>query len=69
MHGTLNGTAVMLIKGGNDLTTVMTGLAGFLSLVAVLGFLFIYERYIGKHQLMTNRIDNSLNFQPNKNRN
>jgi uncharacterized protein len=38
LHGTLNGSAglaIMLIKGGNDLTVGMTGLAGFVVLIIV----------------------------------
>ena len=38
LHGTLNGTAglaVMVIKGGNDLTTGVTGIPGFIALAAV----------------------------------
>ncbi|MCC5623386.1 CPBP family glutamic-type intramembrane protease, partial [Nostoc sp. CHAB 5715] len=38
MHGTINGLAVLpisLIKGGNDLTVGMTGLAGFIAIAIV----------------------------------
>jgi uncharacterized membrane protein YjjP (DUF1212 family) len=38
MHGTLNGTAglaLMMVRGGNDLTVGLTGVAGFVVLLLV----------------------------------
>ncbi len=38
MHGTLNGTAglaLMMVRGGNDLTIGLTGVAGFVVLLLV----------------------------------
>jgi membrane protease YdiL (CAAX protease family) len=43
-HGTLNGTfglALLLIRGGSDLTVGVTGLAGFLALALLNGGLFL----------------------------
>ena len=55
IHGSLNATyglSIMLIKGGNDLTIGVTGLAGFIVLFVVnLGIFFfdhsIRERTVG----------------------
>jgi membrane protease YdiL (CAAX protease family) len=47
IHGSLNGTAglaILVIRGGNDLTIGVTGLAGFVVLTAVNAAIFIYER-------------------------
>lgn len=43
-HGTLNGTfglALLLIRGGNDLTVGVTGLAGFIALALLNGGLYL----------------------------
>jgi len=51
IHGSLNGTvglSVMVIKGGNDLTVGVTGLAGFIVLFIVNAGIFIYDRYPAK---------------------
>jgi uncharacterized protein len=61
MHGTMNaiaGISIMLIDGGNDLTTGVTGLAGFITLSIILAGLFIFDRYISKDRIFTNRISN-----------
>ena len=63
MHGTMNaiaGISIMLIDGGNDLTTGVTGLAGFITLAIFLAGLFIFDRYISKDKILTNRISNYL---------
>lgn len=55
LHGTLNATAglsILAIKGGNDLTVGVTGLAGFLVLIAVNIGLFIYEYASSKRSLI-----------------
>ncbi|NPV30693.1 MAG: CPBP family intramembrane metalloprotease [Firmicutes bacterium] len=54
MHGTLNGTyglAIMVIKGGNDLTVGVTGLAGFVVLVCVNLGLVVYDRIFAKEPI------------------
>jgi membrane protease YdiL (CAAX protease family) len=46
-HGGINslgGTAIMLLKGGNELLIGLTGLAGFIVLALVNIAIFIYER-------------------------
>ena len=46
-HGSLNGTvglAVIVIRGGNDLTIGVTGLAGFMVLVLVNLGIYVFER-------------------------
>jgi membrane protease YdiL (CAAX protease family) len=63
MHGTLNATvgiAIMVIKGGNDLTVGITGLAGFISLIVVLLLLYLYDNKLSKEKIMTNKISNYL---------
>lgn len=48
IHGSLNATAglaIMVIKGGNDLTVGITGLAGFIVLAIVNIILFIYGHF------------------------
>lgn len=47
LHGTLNATAglaIMMIRGGNDLTTGITGLPGFIVLALVDLGIFIFDR-------------------------
>lgn len=54
MHGTLNGTyglAIMVIKGGNDLTVGVTGLAGFVVLVCVNLGLLVYDLIFAKEPI------------------
>lgn len=49
MHGTLNasvGIPIMVVKGGNDLTTGMTGLPGFITLAVAILILVVYDRKI-----------------------
>jgi hypothetical protein len=54
------GISIMLIDGGNDLTTGVTGLAGFITLTIFLAGLFIFDRYISKDKILTNKISNYL---------
>lgn len=47
LHGTFNGTgglAIILLKGGSDLTVGMTGLAGFIVLAAVNLAIYVFDR-------------------------
>jgi membrane protease YdiL (CAAX protease family) len=53
MHGSLNATAglsMMLVKGGNDLTTGVTGLPGFVVLIAANIVLFFLLRRGGEYK-------------------
>jgi membrane protease YdiL (CAAX protease family) len=55
MHGTLNGTAgisILVVKGGNDLTVGIVGLAGFIVLAIINLGIFIYERFLAKEPLI-----------------
>jgi membrane protease YdiL (CAAX protease family) len=55
IHGSLNGTvglAIMVIKGGNDLTVGVTGVAGFIVLAVVNVGIFIYESVWAKEPVM-----------------
>lgn len=48
IHGSINATvglAVMVIRGGNDLTTGVTGIPGFIVLAMVNLVIFLYDRY------------------------
>jgi membrane protease YdiL (CAAX protease family) len=59
IHGTLNATAgisIMLTSGGNDLTTGLTGLAGFITLIFILILLYIYDSKITKEKILTGKI-------------
>jgi len=63
LHGTLNGTAgiaIILVKGGNDLTIGITGLAGFLALILVIFAFFIYDIYLSKEKIFYKKIDEIL---------
>jgi uncharacterized protein len=55
IHGSLNATVglpLMVIKGGNDLTVGVTGLAGFIVLTLTNLGLFIYDRYFAREKIM-----------------
>jgi membrane protease YdiL (CAAX protease family) len=55
MHGTLNATAglsIALVKGGNDLTVGVVGLAGFIVLGCVNTVLIVYDRFLTKKPIM-----------------
>jgi|PlaIllAssembly_1097288.scaffolds.fasta_scaffold3139964_1 hypothetical protein len=59
VHGTLNATAgisIMVIDGGNDLITGITGLSGFITLAVFLAGLFVYDNYISKDKILLNKI-------------
>ncbi len=50
MHGSVNASAgfgILLLRGGNDLTVGVTGLAGFMALALVDGALFVVDRVRG----------------------
>ncbi|MBN1898034.1 MAG: CPBP family intramembrane metalloprotease [Spirochaetes bacterium] len=52
LHGSLNGTAglaIMVVKGGSDLTVGLTGVAGFFVLVFVNIVLFAYDQLANSH--------------------
>jgi membrane protease YdiL (CAAX protease family) len=56
MHGTLNATfgiSIMMVEGGNDLTTGMTGFPGFITLVIAILALYIYDSLIAKDKIMS----------------
>lgn len=59
LHGVLNGTAgvaIMLIDGGNDLTVGVTGYTGFIALLILLLLIYIFDTWISKEKIMTQRI-------------
>lgn len=59
MHGTLNATAglaIMLIKGGNDLTSGMTGIPGMGALILALASLWIYDQYFSGNPILNKTI-------------
>lgn len=60
LHGTLNasvGIPIMVIKGGNDLTTGITGLPGFIALFLTIMFLLAYDTFVFKQKLMSSKIE------------
>jgi membrane protease YdiL (CAAX protease family) len=63
MHGTMNATAgisIMLIDGGNDLTTGMPGLAGFITIIIFITGFFVYDYFISKDKILVNKISKNL---------
>lgn len=55
IHGSFNATAgmsVVAVKGGNDLTVGVVGLAGFVVLAIVNLGIFIYDRFLAKEPIM-----------------
>ena len=63
MHGTMNGVAAISnigISGGNDLTSGITGIPGFIVLSLGIFKMFIYDRYISKDNILTSHIQNHL---------
>jgi len=66
MHGTLNGTAgaaIILVRGGSDLSIGVTGLAGFIALAIFIGLFFIYDSQIAKEKIMRGTIGGALDSQ------
>ena len=63
MHGTINATGALAIistRGGNDLLTGLTGLAGLIAVgLLVMGF-FIYDKFIGCEKIMSGIIGDHL---------
>jgi uncharacterized protein len=60
MHGTMNanaGISIMAIDGGNDLTSGIAGLAGFITLFMFLIFLFIYDYFISKDKILIHKLN------------
>lgn len=60
MHGTLNGTAgigFMLLDGGNDLTVGVTGVAGFMGILILIGILYAYDRWISKEKMFSKPLE------------
>jgi membrane protease YdiL (CAAX protease family) len=54
MHGSLNGTfglSIGVVKGGNDLTVGVTGLAGVIVLALANIGLFVYDRFLAKEPI------------------
>ncbi len=63
MHGTINasfGIAIMVIKGGNDLTTGVTGFPGFITLIIINLLLIVYDRFFDKQRIMNKKIEENL---------
>lgn len=55
IHGSFNATAALalvVVKGGSDLTVGITGLAGFIALAIINFGIFIYERFLAKERVM-----------------
>jgi membrane protease YdiL (CAAX protease family) len=62
-HGTLNasfGISIMLIKGGSDLLTGLTGLAGFIALGIVMLIMYFYDTGISSKPILNKTIGQTL---------
>jgi len=62
-HGTLNavaGISIMAVRGGNDLTVGITGIAGFITLLIFVLAIFVYDYFISKEKIMLNKISKFL---------
>lgn len=54
IHGSLNATvglAIMVVKGGSDLTIGVTGLAGFIVLAIVNLSIFLFEHFLAREPI------------------
>jgi membrane protease YdiL (CAAX protease family) len=63
LHGTINATAgiaIMMVAGGGDLLAGVTGFSGFIVLAILLIILWVYDRYVSKEGIMSQRIDQFL---------
>lgn len=72
MHGTLNATgalALMMIQGGNDLLTGLTGLAGFIAVGLVVAAFFVYDNYIKGEKIMQGLVGANLPALPEQKNN
>lgn len=61
MHGTMNATvsiSIIAISGGDDLTSGIAGIPGFIALTIFMIGLFIFDRYVSKDKILTNKISN-----------
>ena len=59
MHGTLNATyglSIMMVAGGNDLTTGMTGIPGFIALVVALFIIYVYDSKFSGEAIMSGKM-------------
>ncbi len=69
MHGVMNGTAalsIMAIKGGNDLTIGITGVAGFITIVIAVGVLIILDSFVWKEKIMMKTMEEGLESKSRK---
>jgi len=60
VHGTMNavaGISIMMISGGNDLTSGITGIAGFITLGIFIAVLFLYDNYLSKDKIFSKELD------------
>jgi len=58
-HGTLNaiaGISLLFLRGGSDLTNGVTGMAGFVTLLFINILFYLYDKYITKENIFTNKI-------------
>jgi hypothetical protein len=55
IHGSMNasgGLAILLLRGGNDLTIGMTGLAGFIVVILTNIALIVYDLFLAENSIM-----------------
>lgn len=59
LHGTMNATvtiSIIPISGGTDLLVGVPGLAGFIALMIIISGIFVYDRFISRENIMTEKI-------------
>ncbi len=63
IHGTINalaGLGVLMVPNGNTFLTGMTGVAGAMALVVVIGGIYIYDLFISREKLLCRTLGSSL---------
>ncbi|MDR2942325.1 MAG: CPBP family intramembrane metalloprotease [Treponema sp.] len=52
-NNAISGITILYIKGGNDLTNGVTGIAGFIALLLVNLTFYLYDKYVTKENIFT----------------
>ncbi|MCX8092678.1 MAG: CPBP family intramembrane metalloprotease [Candidatus Goldbacteria bacterium] len=59
MHGVLNaspGISIVYLKGGNEITTGITGISGMIALIIINLLIFIYDKYFDENKVINKTI-------------
>ncbi len=60
IHGTINaaaGLVLYFVRGGNDLTIGVTGIAGFISMALALAAIYIFDRFVSRERIFGQQPD------------